>query len=78
MSYRYYNPNPRGLQVGDCTVRALSAITGRRWYDAYDQLCDRGRALADMPSADPVWADELKRLGLQMRTLPNRCPACLT
>ena len=78
MPYRYFNPNPRRLQVGDCTVRALSAIAGGSWYDAYDKLCDRGRSMANMPSADVVWADELRRLGLRMRSLPDCYPACYT
>ena len=25
MSYIYYNPNPTGLSVGDCTIRAILA-----------------------------------------------------
>lgn len=78
MGYRPFNPNPLGLQVGDCTVRALSAVTGRSWYETYDRLCDRGRRLANMPSADAVWSEELRRLGFQLKPLPDRCPACYT
>jgi len=31
MSHIYYNPNPDGNRVGDCTVRALCKATGHDW-----------------------------------------------
>ena len=31
MSHVYYNPNPDGNRVGDCTVRALCKATGHDW-----------------------------------------------
>ena len=31
MGYAYYNLNPYGKSVGDCTVRALSKALGQTW-----------------------------------------------
>lgn len=55
MSYRYFNPNPRGLHVGDCTVRAICAVTGADWEDVHKIQCDLARWMGNMPSADAVW-----------------------
>ena len=43
MAYRAYNPNPDGKRVGDCTVRAISAATGKRYI-----LALRSKALRCM------------------------------
>lgn len=73
-----YNPNPAGLLVGDCTVRAICAVTGRDWYSVHDELCDLARRMADMPSADRVWWTLLKRYGFRQREPINTCPDCYT
>lgn len=31
MGFSYFNPNPEGKQVGDCTVRAIAKATGKSW-----------------------------------------------
>ena len=38
--FRYYNANPRGRKVNDCTVRAISLATGTTWDETYEKLCD--------------------------------------
>lgn len=38
MEYKYYNANPLGNKVNDCTVRAISLATNTTWDDAYDFL----------------------------------------
>ena len=35
MNYKYYNPNPAGRNVGDCTVRALNKALGQDWDATY-------------------------------------------
>lgn len=55
MSWKYYNPNPRGLRVGDCTVRAICAVSGEDWNTVHKLQCDLARWMGDMPSADNVW-----------------------
>lgn len=37
--YQYFNPNPDGIRVGDCTVRAISKATGKPWNEVYLGLC---------------------------------------
>ena len=44
-----FNPNPRGLLVGDCTVRSICAVTGLSWKAVHDTLCGLSGAMADMP-----------------------------
>lgn len=53
--WQYFNPNPRGNRVGDCTVRALCAVSGADWHTVHKLQSDLARWLGDMPSADVVW-----------------------
>lgn len=36
--FLYYNANPLGNQVNDCTVRAISLATGQTWDNTYKEL----------------------------------------
>lgn len=74
----YYNPNPRGKIVGDCVVRAITAVTGFSWDRVYSDLCDIGYEMADMPSSNAVWSVCLRRYGFARKVLPNKCPDCYT
>jgi len=38
----YYNPNPRSIRVGDCSVKALSYALNQNWEETYKQLTDLG------------------------------------
>lgn len=77
-NWRPFNPNPRGLLVGDCTVRSICAVTGLNWRAAHDTLCGLSSVMADMPSADRVWHELLRWCGFTRQELPNRCPQCCT
>lgn len=68
MTWNLYNPNPRGAKVGDCTVRALARALNQPWDKTYMELCVEGFAQCDMPSANAVWGNVLKRHGFK------RCP----
>ena len=76
--FRRFNPNPQGLRVGDCTVRAICAATGLGWYEVHDALCDLSREMADMPSADREWWSFLEMMGFSQMQLIDRCPDCYT
>lgn len=76
--WKRFNPNPQGLMVGDCTVRAICAVTGRDWKTVHRDLCDLSRDMADMPSADRVWWEALRQYGFTWRRLIDRCPDCYT
>lgn len=61
--FRYFNPNPRKLQVGDCTIRAIAKATDQTWEETYTALCVEGFRLCDMPSANLVWGSYLTGKG---------------
>ena len=47
--YKYYNANPKGFHIHDCTVRAISLATGKSWDLTYKELCDYARIHCVMP-----------------------------
>lgn len=65
--YKYYNPNPQGKNVGDCTIRAISKALDISWTEAYAGITAMGFMLADMPSANYVWGAYLNRNGFKRR-----------
>lgn len=76
--YQYYQPNPCGKSVGDCTVRALSKALNLKWEDAYLILVAEGLRACEMPSSNAVWGEVLRRRGFEKKILPTRCPNCMT
>ena len=73
-----YNPNPVGLKVGDCVIRALSKALGQKWEETYIDLCVEGVLKCDLPSANSVWGSYLRRKGFEREIIPNACPDCYT
>ena len=55
--FKYYNANPRGRRVNDCTVRAISLATGRSWDETFEELSKFAQAQAIMPD-DVIYIDE--------------------
>lgn len=76
--YQYFNPNPAGRSVGDCSIRAISKALDMSWDDAYDLVTEAGKKMADMPSSDSVWGAVLRMNGFYREVLPNTCPDCYT
>lgn len=76
--YTYFNPNPTGRHVGDCSVRAIAKALGISWDDAYRLIADRGYEMGDVPSSDAVWGAVLKNHGFYRNVVPNICPQCYT
>lgn len=74
----YYNPNPLGLSVGDCTIRAISCALDIPWEQTYTLLAQLGYEMRDMPSSNRVWAELLKINGFKKYQLPDTCPSCYT
>lgn len=74
----YFNNNPTGRNVGDCSVRAVSVAIGVDWEDAYKLIADAGYQMGDMPSSDSVWGAVLRQNGFYRKTIPNNCPDCYT
>lgn len=76
--WRPFNPNPQGLLVGDCTIRAICAVTGLDWRTIHRAQCDLSEEMADMPSADRVWWKQLRRYGFTRQRMIDQCPNCYT
>lgn len=76
--FEYYNPNPRGRAVGDCTVRAISKALDQTWEQTYTGICFQGFLLGDMPSANAVWGAYLRFKGFHREIIPDDCPECYT
>lgn len=78
MGLVFYNPNPHGKRVGDCTVRAISKAIGQSWEQTYVGLSLQGFSAGDMPSANATWGAYLRANGFHRRTVPDECPDCYT
>ena len=76
--YVQFNPNPNGIYVGDCVIRAISKILDMTWENVYIELALQGYIMGDMPSSNAVWGAYLRRQGFSRETLPNTCPDCYT
>ena len=74
----YYNPNPVGRRVGDCSVRAISKALDMDWETAYALVSLNGYSMGDMPSSDSVWGATLRQYGFYREAIPNTCPDCYT
>ena len=78
MAFKYFNPNPQNNLVIDCTVRAISKVTGQTWDSTYIGLAVKGYESKDMPNSNSVWSKYLKQLGFVREIIPNTCPDCYT
>lgn len=76
--WSYYNPNPNGKFVGDCTVRAITKATGKPWEEVYLGICVQGFLMCDMPSNNSVWGAYLRTQGFKRKSLPDTCPCDYT
>lgn len=76
--YKHYNPNPRGIQAGDCVIRAISAATGQTWQAVYAALSVQGYMMGDWGNSNGVWGAWLRSQGFQRQAIPNTCPDCYT
>ena len=61
MSFKYYNANPLGRQVNDCTVRAISLALGTTWDQTYDELSRVAQKQAIMPDEIEYIDDYLRQ-----------------
>ena len=78
MTYQFYNPNPLGRLVGDCSVRALTKALNIDWETAYAKLYVNGFTMGDMLSSDAVWGSILRQNGFYKEIVPDTCPECYT
>lgn len=72
--YINYNANPDNNFVGDCTVRAISTALNQTWEQTFAGITVEAMAVYNMPSADVVWNNYLKRNGLKRYIIPDDFP----
>lgn len=72
------NPNPHGLYVGDCVVRAIAIATGRSWDYVYWMICIQGFIMGNMPDGNVVWEEYLRSIDFRKYYIDDTCPHCYT
>ena len=72
--YISYNANPDGNRVIDCTVRAISTVLNQTWKQTYAGMVVEGMAIYNMPSANVVWSNYLKRKSFKRYIIPDDLP----
>ena len=78
MAFIEYNPNPRGINTGDCVIRAICKALGMDWEKVYMDLTVRGLQDAMWGDTNAVWEKYLKENGFVQQVLPSTCPDCYT
>jgi len=78
MAYIFYNPNPLGSNVPDCSTRAIAKALGVSWEDAHIMIFLNSLNMGDTMSADFVWGAVLRKNGFYREIIPNTCPDCYT
>ena len=78
MAWILYNPNPCGVKVGDCAVRAVAKAFGDNWDTAFARIALEGFLMGDMPSSDAVWGNVLLRKGFKRAAIVKGCQDCYT
>lgn len=78
MAFRFFNPNPAGKFVGDCTIRGICKLLNKSWDEVYAGTTFQGFVHKDMPSGNSIWGAYLKRQGYVRKWLPDTCPDCYT
>lgn len=59
--YKYMNMNPKGNDIEDCTIRAISVAEGISWDEAYDELSASARDMGLMISSIDAIEEYLDR-----------------
>lgn len=76
--YVHANPNPNGMYVEDCVVRAIAIATDRSWDYVFAHVCLQAYIMKNMPSVNKVWGTYLNSIGFSRYPLPTNCPDCYT
>lgn len=67
--WKYYNPNPKQKNTGDCAVRAISKAFDISWDKAKAFLDVYSMQMAEVETSDLVWGAILKEHGFKMKSL---------
>ena len=74
--WKFFNPNPVSRNVGDCSIRAVSAALGIDWETAFALVSNNAYQMGDMPSSNAVFGSVLRQHGFKRHIIPNTCPDC--
>lgn len=74
--YIHVNPNPKGIYVGDCVIRAISIATDTSWDYTYIMVALEGLKMKNLPDSNEVWGSYLRSIGFRQILLPDDCPNC--
>lgn len=78
MPYVHYNPNPKSRHTDDCVIRAVSAVLGMSWDDAFIDLTAKAFIDKTVLTDDSTWGSYLFNHGFFIHPLVNTCPDCYT
>lgn len=73
-----YNANPRGINTGDCVIRAICKAFDTDWEKVYMALTVKGLEKAMWGDTNAVWEKYLRENGFEQHVLPDTCPDCYT
>lgn len=63
--WQYYNANPLGRNVSDCTIRAISLASQKSWDEAYVELSEysrlQGITFSEVEFINDYLADQYER-----------------
>ena len=76
--WQFYNPNPTGRMVGDCSVRAIARALNIDWETAYARIANNGFLMGDVMSSNSVWGAVLRQEGFSRFAVDTDCPDCYT
>ena len=65
--WKYCNPNPCKVLVGDCVIRACTIALDSNWHRVHQDLSFLSNTRCNMPSANVVWGEYLEDKGLIYR-----------
>ena len=78
MAYIERNSNPLGKRTGDCVIRSIATVMNEDWDRIYIDLMLEGYAMKDIPTANYLWGEYLRKGGFSRHVIPNTCPKCYT
>lgn len=65
--WKFCNPNPCNLLIGDCVIRACSIVLEDSWHKTHENLSDLSNSMCNMPSANVVWGEYLEGKGMKYK-----------
>ena len=77
-TFRYFNPHPAANVTRDCVIRAMCAVLGVSWDDAFDLVAERAKQMGQTMDDNAVYGSILRQRGFNRAIIPNSCPDCYT